>query len=55
VEKGLLTQEDGLSSLKRLQSYGRFKDEILEEVARQIGGTYADDWPWSVMVRERPL
>lgn len=37
VEKGLLTREDGLSFLERLKSYGRFKAEVIEEVALQIG------------------
>jgi predicted nucleic acid-binding protein len=39
VEKGLLTQEEGMRSLERLASYGRFREDILEEVSRQIGGT----------------
>lgn len=38
VEKSLLTQEDGMRSLERLRFYGRFRDEIIEEVSRQIGG-----------------
>ena len=37
VEKGPLTREEGLSSLERLRPYGRFKDEVIEEVALQIG------------------
>jgi predicted nucleic acid-binding protein len=39
VEKGLLTQDDGRRALGRLKTYGRFRDEIIEEIARQIGGT----------------
>jgi predicted nucleic acid-binding protein len=39
VENGLLTQEDGMRSLERLTAFGRFRDEIIEEVSRQIGGT----------------
>jgi predicted nucleic acid-binding protein len=38
VEKGLLTREDGIRSLERLKSYGRFGAEVIEEVSRQIGG-----------------
>ncbi len=38
VEKGLLSPEDGARCLERLRSYGRFKAEVIEEVARQIGG-----------------
>jgi predicted nucleic acid-binding protein len=39
VEKGLLTRNDGLRALERLRSYGRFRREVIEEVAQQIGGT----------------
>ena len=38
VEKGLQTPVDGMRSLERLRSYGRFKSEIIEEVSSQIGG-----------------
>jgi predicted nucleic acid-binding protein len=38
VEKGLLTRNDGLRVMERLRSYGRFRDQMIEEVARQIGG-----------------
>jgi predicted nucleic acid-binding protein len=38
VEKGLLAPADGMKALERLKAYGRFRDEIIEEVARQIGG-----------------
>ena len=37
VEKGLLTRDVGMTYLERLRAYGRFKDEIIEEVSRQIG------------------
>jgi predicted nucleic acid-binding protein len=39
VEKGLLNRQHGTRALERLRSYGRFRDEIIEEVAKQIGGT----------------
>ena len=39
VEKGLLTRQDGTQALERLRSFGRFRDEIIEEAARQVGGT----------------
>lgn len=39
VEKGLLAQEDGMQAMERLRLHGRFKKEIIEEVARQIGGS----------------
>lgn len=39
VEKGLLTRQDGLRSLDRLRSYGRFRPEVIAEIALQIGGT----------------
>lgn len=39
VERGLLTREDGLRALGRLESHGRFRKEITEEVSHQIGGT----------------
>lgn len=39
VEKGLLTRQNGARVLERLRSYGRFRDEIIEEAAQQIGGT----------------
>jgi predicted nucleic acid-binding protein len=32
VEKGLLTRDVGMLYLERLRAYGRFKDEIIEEV-----------------------
>ena len=38
VEKGLMARDDGVRCLERLRTYGRFKDEIIEEVSRQIGG-----------------
>ncbi len=38
VEKGLQTPVDGMRSLERLRSYGRFKSEIIEEISRQIRG-----------------
>jgi predicted nucleic acid-binding protein len=38
VEKGLQTREDGVRSVERLRSFGRFKEEVIEEVLRQIGG-----------------
>ncbi len=37
VEKGLLTRDVGMRYLERLRTYGRFSDEIIEEVSRQIG------------------
>ena len=37
VEKGLLTRDLGLRYLERLRAYGRFRDELIEEVSRQIG------------------
>jgi len=39
VEKGLLAPKDGLRALERLRIHGRFKDAVILEVARQIGGT----------------
>lgn len=39
VEKGLLSPADGMRLLERLKIYGRFRDEVIEEVARQLGGT----------------
>jgi len=39
VEKGLLTRKEGMRSLERLRSYGRFRQEVIDEVALQIGGT----------------
>lgn len=39
VEKGLLGPRDGMRFLERLERFGRFKAEIIEEVSRQIGGT----------------
>jgi len=39
VEKGLLTRDTGMLYLERLRAYGRFTDEIIEEVSRQIGGS----------------
>jgi predicted nucleic acid-binding protein len=39
VEKGLLTKEEGMRSLERLTSFGRFREDLIEEVARQIGGS----------------
>lgn len=38
VEKGLLTSADGMRFLGKLKVYGRFREEVIEEVARQIGG-----------------
>jgi len=37
VEKGLLARDAGMRYLERLRAYGRFRDEIIEEVSRQIG------------------
>jgi predicted nucleic acid-binding protein len=39
VEKGLLTREGGRRYLKGLRAFGRFRDEIIDEVSRQIGDT----------------
>ncbi|HEY4563546.1 MAG TPA: hypothetical protein VIJ36_11230 [Thermoanaerobaculia bacterium] len=39
VEKGLVTPADGAAFLERLRIYGRFRDDIIAEVARQIGDT----------------
>lgn len=38
VEKGLLTSTDGMRILERLKAHGRFRPEILAEIASQIGG-----------------
>lgn len=38
VEKGLVTRDTGMLYLERLRAYGRFTDEIIEEVSRQTGG-----------------
>ena len=38
VEKGLLTRAEGERSLERLKLFGCFRDELVEEVSRQIGG-----------------
>jgi predicted nucleic acid-binding protein len=38
VEKGLLTKGQGLHHLESLRSWGRFSEELVEEVQRQIGG-----------------
>jgi predicted nucleic acid-binding protein len=40
VEKNLVTPEDGARFLERLKLYGRFRDDIIAEIARQIGGTF---------------
>jgi predicted nucleic acid-binding protein len=37
VEKGLLTRDDGMRCLERLKAHGRFRDEVIDEVSRQIG------------------
>jgi predicted nucleic acid-binding protein len=37
VEKGLLARDDGMRYLERLRAYGRFKEEVIAEVAHQIG------------------
>lgn len=39
VEKGLLSTVDGMGLLRKLKVYGRFRDEVIEEAARQLGGT----------------
>ena len=39
VEKKLLTREEGMRFLEKLRSYGRFRNAVIEEVSRQIGGT----------------
>jgi predicted nucleic acid-binding protein len=39
VDKGLLTGDVGMRYLEKLRAYGRFKDELIEEVSRQIGGS----------------
>jgi predicted nucleic acid-binding protein len=39
VEKGLLSRDDGWRCLDRLRTCGRFKNEVIEEVSRQIGDT----------------
>jgi len=39
VEKGLVTPADGARFLERLRHYGRFRDDIIAEIARQIGDT----------------
>ncbi|MFL6233762.1 MAG: hypothetical protein ACJ76N_11555 [Thermoanaerobaculia bacterium] len=39
VEKGLITPVDGERFLERLGFYGRFKNELIAEISRQIGGT----------------
>jgi predicted nucleic acid-binding protein len=39
VEKGLVTPADGAGFLERLRFYGRFRDDIIAEVERQIGDT----------------
>jgi predicted nucleic acid-binding protein len=37
VERGLLTPDAGMRYLERLRAYGRFRDEVIEEVSRLIG------------------
>jgi predicted nucleic acid-binding protein len=37
VERGLLTRDAGIRYLERLRVYGRFKEELIDEVLRQIG------------------
>jgi predicted nucleic acid-binding protein len=39
VEKGLITPADGERFLERLSFYGRFRNELIAEITRQIGGT----------------
>lgn len=39
VEKGLLTRAEGKRFLEKLKIYGRFRDELIDEISRQIGGT----------------
>jgi predicted nucleic acid-binding protein len=38
VERGLVTGEEGARFLEKLRAYGRFRNEVIEEVSRQIGG-----------------
>ena len=40
VEKGLITPADGERFLERLSHYGRFRNEVIAEISRQIGGIF---------------
>jgi hypothetical protein len=38
VEKGLLSKDEGVIKLEKLQSIGRYSKQILDDAAQQIKG-----------------
>lgn len=38
VEKGLISKDEGINKLRKLQSIGRYSKQILDDAARQING-----------------